>query len=475
MATLLRLWVVLSICDVAEKTMAQQCPSERSISGWMLQRHVYKTMLADIAHHCLSSCGTDDRCQSFNFVISSRKCELNNRTKEAKPKDFISDPDRYYFRKPVNRVPLGSIPELAAESCKEIKMSEKEATSGKYWLSSIKPGIPLFAFCNMTTEDINECTASPRVCHVSAQCNNTLGSYHCICDPGYTYNGKRCTDVDECTSSTPVCAMHSSCTNTLGSFRCECKAIGESCQEILCDGQRTNRSLSDGLYTLSITSTSFQAYCDMTTSGQSWTLIGRFSNNDAKNWMKDSGEWWYNKSVGVGDIADPSVNTDMLSPAFWLVRGLEFKITRSDDPQHTPLLRTTGSCLGGQTFRQKMESYGNFRSGAVWASDDCQGNCNVQYGGQFQTTDGFGQAACNGSIQNATQVGFWCDWSSGDGAVLMIGGGGSSCNRADHGIAITEAEQASFRETGQGEHDFGNYGDAGTANSKAYSLNLWIN
>ena len=219
----------------------------------------------------------------------------------------------------------------------------------------------------------------------------------------------------------------------------------------------------------------FKAYCDMTISGQAWTLIGRFSNTDAKNWMNDSGEWWYDKNVGVGYTTNTSVNTDMLSPAFWLVRGREFKITRSDDPQHNPLLRTTGNCLSGQTFRQKMESYGNFKSGAVWASDDCRGNCIVQYGGQFQTTDGFGQAACSGSIQNATQVGFWCDWSSGDGAVLMIGGGGSSCHRADHGIAITEAEQASFRETGQGEHDFGNEGDAGRANSKAYSLNLWIN
>ena len=219
----------------------------------------------------------------------------------------------------------------------------------------------------------------------------------------------------------------------------------------------------------------FKAYCDMATSSQAWTLIGRFSNTDAKNWMFDSGEWWYDKNVGVGYTTNPSVNTDMLSPAFWLVRGREFKITRSDDPQHTPLLRTTGSCLGGQTFRQKMASYGNFRSGTVWANDGCQGNCNVQYGGQFQTTDGFGQASCSGSIQSAAQVGFWCDWSSGDGAVLMIGGGGSSCDRADHGIAITEAEQASFRETGQGEHDFGNEGSAGRANSKAYSLNLWIN
>ena len=83
--------------------MGQQCPSESSISGWMLQRHVYKTRLADFGLHCLPSCNTDDRCQSFNFVISSHMCEFNDRTKEAKPEDFIPDPHRYYFRKPFNR------------------------------------------------------------------------------------------------------------------------------------------------------------------------------------------------------------------------------------------------------------------------------------------------------------------------------------------------------------------------------------
>ena len=212
----------------------------------------------------------------------------------------------------------------------------------------------------------------------------------------------------------------------------------------------------------------------MTSSGQAWTLIARFSNNDAKNWMEDSGEWWYDKIVGVGDIASPSVNTDMLSPAFWLVGGREFKITRSDDLQHTALLQTTSDCLGGKTFRAKITSYGDFRNVTVWASDDCQGNCNVQYDGPFQTTDGFGQATCNGSIQNATQVGFWCDWSSGDGAVLMIGGGGEECRRADHGIAITEADQASFFSGGQGERDFGD-GIKASARSKTFALNLWIN
>ena len=57
----------------------------------------------------------------------------------------------------------------------------------------------------------------------------------------------------------------------------------------------------------------------------------------------------------------------------------------------------------------------------------------------------------------------------------MIGGGGHNCQQADHGIAITKAENASFFEKGQGELDFGNDGDNATTNSKTYSLNLWIN
>ena len=212
----------------------------------------------------------------------------------------------------------------------------------------------------------------------------------------------------------------------------------------------------------------------MTTSGQAWTLIARFSNSDAKNWMEDSREWWYNKTVGVGDISNTSVNADMLSSAFWFVRGRQFKITRSDDSQHTVLLQTTGDCLGGKTFRAKITSYGDFRNGRVWAKNDCQGNCSVQYGGQFQTTDGFRQATCSGSLQSATQVCFWCDWKNGDGAVLMIGGGGDGCERADHGIGITETNRASFWDReGKGEHDFGD--KRASASSMTYSLNLWIN
>ena len=196
----------------------------------------------------------------------------------------------------------------------------------------------------------------------------------------------------------------------------------------------------------------------MTSNGQGWTLIARFSNDDYKNWMDDSGHWWYDKSDTAGDTSDPSINADMMSPDFWMVSGSKFKITRSDDSQHTALLQTTGNCLGGQSFRSKVTSYGDFTNGGVWASDQCLGSCNVQYGGQYQSTGRFQQATCSGEIQDSQAIEFWCDWSTGDGAVLMIGGGGTTCSRAEHGIGVTKANEASFVYSSSAESDFGDFG-----------------
>ena len=50
-------------------------------------------------------------------------------------------------------VPLGSIPELPAESCHEIKASEGgQAVSGTYWFYSIVPDKVALAYCDMKTE-----------------------------------------------------------------------------------------------------------------------------------------------------------------------------------------------------------------------------------------------------------------------------------------------------------------------------------
>ncbi len=79
----------------------QQCSnkgSESSQLGMMLQRHIFKRVTGPVMNYiCLQMCEGDVRCQSFNYVISDESCELNNRTKEARPKDYVPDSDRFYF------------------------------------------------------------------------------------------------------------------------------------------------------------------------------------------------------------------------------------------------------------------------------------------------------------------------------------------------------------------------------------------
>ena len=127
----------------------------------------------------------------------------------------------------------------------------------------------------------------------------------------------------------------------------------------------------------------FQVYCDMVSVDQTWTLLTRFSNSDTKNWMDDSGDWWYDYNEVARETADPSYKADMISPAFWQVSGSELKITRNDDSGNTPLLQTTGNCLSGKIFRCKITSYGDFRNGSAWSGGKCLEKCNVQFGGRY--------------------------------------------------------------------------------------------
>ncbi len=51
----------------------------------------------------------------------------------------------------LHAVPLGSILELPAQSCQEIKASEgKGAISTIYWLDPTGTGFPFLVYCNMT-------------------------------------------------------------------------------------------------------------------------------------------------------------------------------------------------------------------------------------------------------------------------------------------------------------------------------------
>ncbi len=58
---------------------------------------------------------------------------------------------------------------------------------------------------------------------------------------------------------------------------------------------------------------------------------------------------------------------------------------------------------------------------------------------------------------------------------MMFGGGGNTCDRADHGIGVTEANNASFVENAPGEGDFGNLiAMVDNTTDPGYALNLFV-
>jgi len=45
----------------------------------------------------------EPRCQSINYVMEENICELNNRSKEARPEDYVTDPGKIYMTVPFNK------------------------------------------------------------------------------------------------------------------------------------------------------------------------------------------------------------------------------------------------------------------------------------------------------------------------------------------------------------------------------------
>ncbi|XP_065195321.1 fibrillin-3-like, partial [Sycon ciliatum] len=106
--------------------------------------------------------------------------------------------------------------------------------------------------------DVDECqlpsqSSSAHQCNRNADCNNSQGSYACTCSVGYTGNGQFCIDIDECALTQAViaedstksdvtvlgstlCDRHASCNDTEGSYTCICRAgyygNGTHCQDV---------------------------------------------------------------------------------------------------------------------------------------------------------------------------------------------------------------------------------------------------
>ena len=73
------------------------CKTEFSVPGMALKGFVFKKVPVKAPHVCDITCERETICQSYNYVIGEKSCELNTRTKEARPKNFQPDDSRFYM------------------------------------------------------------------------------------------------------------------------------------------------------------------------------------------------------------------------------------------------------------------------------------------------------------------------------------------------------------------------------------------
>jgi hypothetical protein len=82
-------------------------------------------------------------------------------------------------------------------ACAEVAMRETDLIVLVYFslLPIFLSFCLLFCFFSYILSDIDECTKKTDNCTSNATCNNTAGSYECICDNGFYCNGSNCEGI----------------------------------------------------------------------------------------------------------------------------------------------------------------------------------------------------------------------------------------------------------------------------------------
>jgi hypothetical protein len=80
-----------------------QFDSSFSVFGWVLKRHVIKTLSNCVGvGQCMMECSANDYCYSLNFYPNNGLCELNSATHLSHPGDYVQSVHGnfllYFFR-----------------------------------------------------------------------------------------------------------------------------------------------------------------------------------------------------------------------------------------------------------------------------------------------------------------------------------------------------------------------------------------
>ncbi len=231
--------------------------------------------------------------------------------------------------------------------------------------------------CVDLANDPKHCGACDTACAAGQECLAGL-CQGTACAPGASevcYSGPLATlSVGACKAGTHTC-------NALGTGFGAClgevtPAAAESCATPVdddCDGvvnegcyatsckelHAQQPALGSGVYAIDPDGAGpvpfFSVYCDMVTAGGGFTFLATITNNgdgaDAGNWLvtAPTPNNWESTTATFG-VPDPALNQDFRSAAFHSVAGQELLVTH----HNLFLLRTSATCLGDKTLRDKL-------------------------------------------------------------------------------------------------------------------------
>ena len=91
------LCIVLPLLLFPSATWAgESCKNDYSEYGFALTDHAYESIRVDRLISCYMACSMQPACQSLNYNLADKTCDLNNDTKYYRPKYFVEKPTSVY-------------------------------------------------------------------------------------------------------------------------------------------------------------------------------------------------------------------------------------------------------------------------------------------------------------------------------------------------------------------------------------------